>query len=131
MKYNKQAMFKEGFPLRRNFLFACIFLCSILLASIFLFRPFWAAEKGKQPILKGAMFDFLILISDLDRLKGDNPIDWKSVQRKIGEMDQNVAVVRSLDTGGRYDLPLRGFQQYLSAMNRLVAGAGAIGSPLR
>src|SRR4029450_10465430 len=122
MESHRPAKRRDFFASRSSVLPAGIFLFSFFISLTFLWRPFSAAEKERSPVMKGIMFDVLILVSDLDSHKGDEPVNWKSVQGKIGELDRKVAVIRSLDTGGTYDLPLRELRQALAAMNRLAAG---------
>ena len=90
---------------------------ALTLALLFLMSSSAPAQtSSSSSSLKKYMFEFQILLSDLQMLKGsESSTDWNAVDLKLKDLRQNIAAMQKSDAGGNYS-------KFLSTLSVQVGG---------
>lgn len=78
----------------------------------------FAQPKSAPSALKESMFNFQVLLADLEMMKGNVPLDWQGVENKLAELKKNVGTMQKRDPGG-YGGNLRSLSSKVGEMERL------------
>jgi hypothetical protein len=100
-----------------------LFLPALFLLSFFLLFPSYGWAQGEsspaRPSLKKFMFNFQILLSELEMLKGETPTDWGMVREKVRGLRQNLTALENAEGNAGYGPSLEVLTSSMGKMEQL------------